>query len=123
MKLYYFDVYGRGEAIRLLLNHSGTEYEDVRMKGEEWAAMKADITKTEYGHLLVFEKDGKFLTQSNAILRLLGREYGYYPSEVETVNRIDNHIDLMGDFYTPILKVWFRKDKEEKKKEFEISWC
>ena len=100
MKLYYFDVYGRGEAIRLLLNHAGTEYEDVRMKGEEWAAMKADTTKVEYEQLPVFEKDGKFLTQSNAILRLLGREYGYYPSDIETAYRFDNLIDLMGDFYT-----------------------
>ena len=65
------------------------------------------------------KKDGKFLTQSNAILRLLGREHGYYPSDAETAYRVDNLLDLMGDFYTPILKVFFTKDEEEKKKGFE----
>ena len=115
MKLYYSDIYGRGEAIRLLLNHAGAEYGDFRMKDEEWAAMKADTTKAEYGHLPVFEKDGKFLTQSNAILRLLGREYGYYQSDVKTAYRIDNLINLMGDFYTPILKVWSLRIKRKMK--------
>ena len=80
MKLYYFDIYGRGKVILFLLNHTGAEYEDVRIKGEEWATMKEDIIKAEYGQLPVLEKDEKFLTQSNAILRLLGREYRYYPS-------------------------------------------
>ena len=42
--------------------------------------MKEDIIKAEYGQLPVLEKDGEFLIQSNAILRLLGREYRYYPS-------------------------------------------
>ena len=62
------------------------------------------------------KKDGKFLTQSNAILRLLGREYGYYPTDIEDAYRVDNLLDLMGDFYTAILKVHFTKDEEEKKR-------
>ena len=30
-KLYYFDVYGRGEAIRMLLTHANVPYEEERI--------------------------------------------------------------------------------------------
>ena len=43
MKLYYFDVYGRAEAIRMLLNHAKVEFEDVRFQKEEWPKMKAEL--------------------------------------------------------------------------------
>ena len=31
-KYYYFDAFGRGEAARILLNHAGVEFEDVRIQ-------------------------------------------------------------------------------------------
>ena len=58
------------------------------------------------------------MTQSNAILRLLRREYGYYSSDAETAYRVDNLINLISDIYIPIFKVWFINDEEEKKKGF-----
>ena len=119
MKLHYFDGYGRGEAVRILLNHAGAEYEDVRYKREDWIKVKGDNTKYEYGQIPVLEKDGKFYSQSDAILRLLGREYGYYPSDAEAAYRVDNLIDLISDFRTPIYKVFFSGSEEEKKKGFE----
>ena len=119
MKLYYFDVYGKGEALRLLLSHSGAEWEDVRLKGETWMAFKPDTTKCEYGQLPILERDGKFLSQSTAILRLLGREHGYYPSDAEAAYRVDNLIDLLEDFRTPLMKAFWIKEEEEKKKAFE----
>ena len=36
-KLYYFDIYGRADSIRFLLNHAKVEFEDVRVNGEEFA--------------------------------------------------------------------------------------
>ena len=36
IRLIYFDIYGRAEAIRALLFHAKVEYEDVRLNWEEF---------------------------------------------------------------------------------------
>jgi len=33
MKFYYFDLYARGEPIRMMLAKAGVEYEDIRVSG------------------------------------------------------------------------------------------
>ena len=81
VKLYYFDVYARAEPIRLLLNHAKVPFEDVRVQGEDFAKLKGDSNKLEFGQLPVLEHDGRFLSQSAAILRYLGAQHGYYPSD------------------------------------------
>ena len=120
MKIYYFDAYGRAEQLRLLLNHAGQAFEDVRFTREQWGKAKVDESeKWGYGQLPVLEKEGKFYPQSDSILRLLGREFGYYPTDAEAAYRVDNLIDLTADFRTPIMKVFFSGSEEEKKKGFE----
>ena len=37
-KLYYYDVRGRAENIRLLFAQAGVKYEDIRFGKEEWTA-------------------------------------------------------------------------------------
>ena len=36
MKLYYFDIYGRANAIRALLTYAKQPYENVILGGEKW---------------------------------------------------------------------------------------
>ena len=38
MKLYYFNMKGRAETPRLVMNLGGKKFEDVRFSGEEWGA-------------------------------------------------------------------------------------
>jgi Glutathione S-transferase, N-terminal domain len=72
-KLVYFDARGRGEPIRWIFEYAGKSYEDVRVKHNEWPALKATSPQ---GHLPYLEVDGKSLAQSAAIGRFLARRNG-----------------------------------------------
>jgi glutathione S-transferase len=79
-KLIYFDVpASRGEECRLALHLSNVDFEDVRIKGADWPALKPN---TPFNALPVFELDGHPpLAQSNAILVYIGRRWGLHPKD------------------------------------------
>mmetsp|Transcript_20739 Transcript_20739/g.23096 ORF Transcript_20739/g.23096 Transcript_20739/m.23096 type:complete len:209 (-) Transcript_20739:38-664(-) len=116
MKLTYFQVYGKAEAIRILFDHAKVDYEDNRVTGDVWKEFKAS-DKCPIGQVPVLEKDGKILTQSNAILRYVGSEYGYYPEDAELRYRADELVDLTDDFKGPVGKNHFGSASPEEKSE------
>jgi glutathione S-transferase len=119
MKLYYFDIYGRAESIRFLLSHAKVEYENVNA-GPIMADLKKD--KLEFGQVPMLETpDGKHLCQSWAILRYLGRTYGYYPNDAELAWKIDSTIDAVEDYVVAYFKYNFESN-EEKKAVFKENW-
>ena len=79
-KLIYFDApVSRGEECRLALHVAGVDFEDERINGAAWSAMKE---QTPYGGLPVLELPGHPpLAHSNAILVLIGRRYGLHPAD------------------------------------------
>jgi len=79
-KLTYFDApVSRGEECRLALVLAGVEWEDVRIKRDDWMAMKP---ASPFGALPTFELPGRpVLGQSNAILALIGRLYHVHPKD------------------------------------------
>lgn len=79
-RLIYFDApVSRGEECRLALHIAGVDFEDVRIAGADWRAMKAE---TPYGALPVFEMPGRPpLAHSNAILVMIGRQHGLHPGD------------------------------------------
>ena len=113
-KLYYFDIYGRAEAIRMLLTHAKQEFEDHRINNEQVAELKA-AGKLEFGQLPMLEHDGKNLVQSWAILRYLGKLFGYYPETVEDAYRVDSTLDAIEDYLGKYFKANFEKDADRKK--------
>ena len=45
-KLYYFNVRGRGELARLILNCAGVPFEDFRFEYDEWlASIQSSISR------------------------------------------------------------------------------
>lgn len=79
-RLIYFDAAtSRGEECRLALHLAGIDFEDVRIKIEDWPAHKA---RMPYGSLPVLELPGyPALAHSNAILVLIGRRHGLHPTD------------------------------------------
>jgi glutathione S-transferase len=79
-KLMYFDApVSRGEECRLALHIAGVEFEDVRLKPDQWATLKPT---TPYGSVPVLEIPGHPpFAHSNAILVLIGRKHGLHPKD------------------------------------------
>src|SRR5690606_21458026 len=114
MKLYYFDIYGRAEAIRMLLNHAKVAFDDVKIDGEKLQELKASGV-LEFDQVPMLEHEGKHLAQSWSILRYVGKLYGYYPEDAELSWRVDSTIDAVEDYLSAYYRFTFEKDEEKKK--------
>ena len=79
-KLTYFDApVSRGEECRMALHLAGIDFDDERIKFQDWPALKP---KTPYGTLPVLALPGKSpLAHSNAILVYIGRGHGLHPKD------------------------------------------
>ncbi len=106
-KLTYFDApVSRGEECRLALAVAGVDFEDLRIKGADWPAMKA---QTPYGALPILELPGKPpLAQTNAILVLIGRRHGLHPADDFEAARHEammQHVEDLRANVTPTLRL------------------
>ena len=119
-KVYYFDGYGRAEAIRFLLKYLDAEFEDHRLTGEEFGKLKAE-GKFEFGQVPALEWDGKMYSQTNSILRAIGSNNGLYPAVTDPVTmwKIDSLIDAQEDIGNQFWKSSNTGDEETKKKALE----
>ncbi len=78
-KLTYFDFNGgRGEPIRIAFHIGGIDFEDVRLKFPEFKELQPSL---RFEALPVLEIDGQTITQSNSILRYVGKQAGLYPAD------------------------------------------
>ena len=99
-KLYYFDLYGRGEPIRMLLHHAKVEFEDKRVTNEEFAQLREDGTLPS-GQVPLWEDEGRQVNQTAAIMRLLGKQHGYYSMDPMEGYNADWAMDTLGDIFVP----------------------
>lgn len=106
-KLYYFDIQGKGEPIRLFCHYAGLPLEDIRLSREEFQQMKAN-GKLRFGQLPALEviKEGQesvIITQCNSILRFLGKqvpiEFDHcYPKDDLKAAYVESILDQENDF-------------------------
>ncbi|XP_021378354.1 probable glutathione S-transferase 6 [Mizuhopecten yessoensis] len=110
-KLIYFGVRARGELIRLAFAAAGQTYEEDTITFSDWPALKP---KMPTGQLPVLEVDGKQLSQSMAIARYVGREFGLAGKNNLEQCMVDQVIDTASDCLTEYVKSHFEKDEKKK---------
>jgi glutathione S-transferase len=114
-KLTYFDApTSRGEECRLAFHVAGVEFDDVRIKREDWPALKP---KTPFGGMPVLELPGHPpLAESHAILVLIGRQHGLHPKddfEAARHEAVMGQVEILRGVIGPTLRM---TDEAEKKK-------
>ncbi len=98
--LSYFDFDGgRGEAARLVMHLGGIAFEDKRIAGKDWPALR---DQTPFQAMPVLEVDGKVIAQSNTINRYLGKLAGLYPKDDWQATLADEVMDAVEDISTRI---------------------
>jgi glutathione S-transferase len=92
----YFDLSGsRGEEVRLALTLAAVPFTDNRVDRADFAALKPDIP---FGALPLLSVAGQGdFSQSNAILRLIGRRHGLYPDDIWEAARHDALMEASED--------------------------
>ncbi|HMB60187.1 MAG TPA: glutathione S-transferase [Xanthomonadales bacterium] len=114
LKLTYFDFDGgRGEPIRLALAYGDIPFEDDRIPPAEWPAFR---DKTPLHQLPVMEVDGEIVTQTNSLLRYVGKLVGLYPEDALEALHCDEAMATQEDILCKIVPTLFIQDEEEKRK-------
>ena len=109
IKITYFNGKGRAESTRLALVVGGIDFEDERIKGEEFAKRKAngDFVFGSLPAMTVIDGDNKASSyaQSDAMLRYCGKLAGLYPtSDHLNAMQIDMVVGALEDVVIDIFK-------------------
>ena len=113
VKLVYFDLYGRGEAIRILLAAGKVKYEDYRIPGgsEEWPKLKPE---TPFGGVPVLHWDDEEIAQANAIIRFVAKNTGLAGADDTEFARADAILEHANDLFPKIGPLRFAKTQEDR---------
>jgi glutathione S-transferase len=111
----YFDIRGRAEPVRLLLEETGVAYEDLRITSAEWPQLKP---KMPFGELPTFREGDVELVQSHAIYRHLARVHDLYGADETQRLRCDIAVEALRDAKDHLGSAFWRANFEEQRKTF-----
>ncbi len=121
-KYYYFGVYSRGEAPRILLNHAGVQFENVVVDFPSWPDLKPGMPNQQIPALEL--QDGTRLGQSRSIVRYLAAQHGYVPADPILAAKADElteaYIEVIENIYKPAFIPEDQKEAQIKKNFEEI---
>ena len=117
----YFKAYGRGEPIRMMLAHSSVDYVDHTIDFKDWPQVKEQKGLPAIP-CIEFIK-GEFLTETNALYKLVARKYGYWPADIKVAFECDYVVEHANDVFVKSMKAAGaipdpNKTKEDHAKEF-----
>ncbi|GAB9468304.1 Hematopoietic prostaglandin d synthase [Globisporangium polare] len=112
LKLTYFDFDGRAELVRLLFVYGGVAFEDHRVSGAEFKALKPSLP---LGQVPVLQVDGVVFAQSMAIARYAAKVSGLYPRDPIQSLYVDMVSEALVELVEVITDVFFRTADETAK--------
>ena len=115
-KLYYFPLHTRGEPIRMMLAHSGLEWEDKVTTFQQWPELKPNVPGNQLPTLEL--NNGTRLGQSLAIVRYIGMQHGYYPIDADEAQHVDELCDGFNDILGVVYKPHFTAPAERDTSKF-----
>jgi len=116
LKLQYFGGRGRAEISRIMLAEKKIAYEDFRVDGKDWPAMKS---KAPFGQMPILHIGNTQIAQSKSIERYIARAYGLNGANELEAARVDMIAEGIRDAVTNYFTAAFLKDENEKKTKFE----
>lgn len=118
-KLTYFDFDGgRGEPVRIAFHHGGIEFEDDRISFEEFMKTRESA---RFNSVPTMEIDGKTLTQTNAMLRYVGKKVGLYPEDEMQAFFCDEPMEAVEDMLHRIVATFGLEGEELRKAREELA--
>jgi len=124
-KLTYFNLNALAEPIRWAFKVAEVDFEDERIEMENWAEIK-ESGRFPGKQMPLLEVDGVVYTQSNAILRYVGRKFGLVSNDELLNLRTDQVVDLAVDGRLAFRRFLMENDpekKEEVRKELLTTIC
>ncbi|MEE4161505.1 MAG: glutathione S-transferase family protein [Woeseiaceae bacterium] len=121
-KLTYFDIDGgRGEPLRIAFNAAGLDFEDHRISFGDFMKLRDAMP---FRCAPVLEVDGIPVTQSNAMLRYVGKLAGLYPEDSLQALYCDETMDAVEDMLHHIVRTFGLEGEvlETARKELMDGW-
>jgi glutathione S-transferase len=121
-KLTYFDFDGgRAEPVRIAFHAAGVEFEDHRITFPEFGEMRS---KFRFTAVPVLEVDGAAVTQSNGMLRYIGKQGGLYPEDNLQALYCDEALGVVEDAYHKMSRTFFLEGDalKQARQEFIDNW-
>lgn len=118
LKLTYFEVTGRAEAVRLAFAIGGIDFEDERIPFKDWPTLRPTLPYKSVP-VLTIDNDVQ-LCQSHAILRYAGKLTDLYPSDPLEALFVDEVLATTVDAIEGLLS--YKGRDEAKVKEVREKW-
>lgn len=115
-KLTYFDVRGRAEVIRLILEEAGVTYHERRVTLGEWPALKPTLP---FGQMPIYEEGELSIPHSHAIYRYLARKHHLYGRDESERIRCDIVNETFVDAQNTLAGFYWNPQFAERRDEFE----
>ena len=114
--LTYFDVRGRAEVIRLILEETATPYDEKRVQVAEWPTLKPTMP---FGQLPLYAEGDVQIPQSQAIYRYLARKHKLNGANDAEHIRVDVICEAATDAIFSIMMLFWSPEFGKKRDDYE----